>query len=316
MRTTICNRTLLATFGKEQRKGELSMSKIYLENFHCQPRRDTSARLQANNPVLCDGEMGVVTDGTDTEWLKVGDGVTPWNQLPYKKGPKGDKGNKGDKGERGEPAITDQTYSATSENAQSGKAVAELEKTLSEKTDYKTLPVLTELIIGDQSKNADGVYLLKAGSPVRYVNFQIKDTTVKKVTKTEQCDADITVIGDAIVSLCTVSTQFKGTPLENGAYMSGGVADKTTCCITAAKYGVDNEKAAPILCVEQKITKILNAVGYVGGSVVAHHFYHTDYSLKVQDYASTDYVDNKIGDIDEALDNIIALQNSYIGGDS
>ena len=109
------------------------MSKIFLENFHYQPRRDTAAQWQANNPVLCDGEIGIVTDGTATEWLKVGDGTTPWNQLPYKKGPKGekgdtgaqgDKGDKGDKGERGLPAVTDQTYSPTSQNAQSGRAVA------------------------------------------------------------------------------------------------------------------------------------------------------------------------------------------------
>lgn len=109
------------------------MSKIYLENFHYQPRRDTAAQWQANNPVLCDGEIGIVTDGTTTEWLKVGDGTTPWNQLPYKKGPKGEKGDtgaqgekgdKGEKGERGFPAVTDQTYSPTSQNAQSGRAVA------------------------------------------------------------------------------------------------------------------------------------------------------------------------------------------------
>lgn len=109
------------------------MSKIYLGNFHYQPRRDTAAQWQANNPVLCDGEIGIVTDGTTTEWLKVGDGTTPWNQLPYKKGPKGEKGDtgaqgekgdKGEKGERGFPAVTDQTYSPTSQNAQSGRAVA------------------------------------------------------------------------------------------------------------------------------------------------------------------------------------------------
>ena len=32
--------------------------------------------------------------------------------------------------------------------------------------------------------------------------------------------------------------------------------------------------------------------------------------------ATYDYVDTKIGDIDTALDNIIALQNSYIGGNA
>ena len=164
------------------------MSKIYLEDFHFQPRRDTAENWNKDNPILHDGEFGVVTDSTDENWLKVGDGVTPWKQLPFKKGPKGDtgakgdkgdaftysdftaeqlaalkgekgdkgeqgnkgdkgdtgatgakgekgdkgetgatgaKGEKGDKGDPGEDAATDQVYSPTSENAQSGKAVAE-----------------------------------------------------------------------------------------------------------------------------------------------------------------------------------------------
>ena len=149
------------------------MSKIYLEGFHFQPRRDTAENWNKDNPILCDGEFGVVTDSTDENWLKVGDGVTPWKQLSFKKGPKGDtgvkgdkgdafaysdftaeqlaalkgekgdkgeqgnkgdkgdtgavgaKGEKGDKGDPGKDAVTDRAYSPTSENAQSGKAVAE-----------------------------------------------------------------------------------------------------------------------------------------------------------------------------------------------
>lgn len=41
------------------------------------------------------------------------------------KGDKGPQGEKGDKGDAGKDALTDQTYNAESENAQSGKAVAE-----------------------------------------------------------------------------------------------------------------------------------------------------------------------------------------------
>lgn len=140
------------------------MSKIYLEYFHFQARRDTAENWNTNNPILCDGEFGVVTDSADENWLKVGDGSTAWKQLPFKKGPKGEKGDKGDqgiqgiqgskgdkgdtgpqgiqgiqgvkgdkgdtgvkgdKGDPGEDAVIDQAYSPTSENAQSGKAVAE-----------------------------------------------------------------------------------------------------------------------------------------------------------------------------------------------
>ena len=162
-------------------------------------RSDSAENWESENPVLLDGEFGVVTDGTETEWLKVGDGVTSWNNLPFKLGPtgpigpqgiqgqKGDKGDKGDTGEQGiqgiqgvkgdkgdtgqtgatgatgatgngissitllstsgtaktyritytngnhfdftvndgETPTVDQTYNPTSENAQSGKSVAE-----------------------------------------------------------------------------------------------------------------------------------------------------------------------------------------------
>jgi len=75
------------------------MSKIYLENFHFQAGRDTAENWNTNNPILCGGEFGVIIDSTDENWLKVGDGVTPWKLLPFKKGPKGNKGDKGDKGD-------------------------------------------------------------------------------------------------------------------------------------------------------------------------------------------------------------------------
>jgi hypothetical protein len=43
-------------------------------------RRGTAATAAANNVVLDDGEGGYEKD---TRRLKIGDGVTPWNNLPY-----------------------------------------------------------------------------------------------------------------------------------------------------------------------------------------------------------------------------------------
>lgn len=43
-------------------------------------RRDTAANWTATNPVLAQGEPGFETD---TDFLKVGDGVTPWSALGY-----------------------------------------------------------------------------------------------------------------------------------------------------------------------------------------------------------------------------------------
>lgn len=75
-----------------------------------QPRRGKREEWETKNPVLRAGEPGVVIDGSETEKIKFGDGVTPWNQLGWWKGPKGEKGDtgavgptgaKGDKGDRG-----------------------------------------------------------------------------------------------------------------------------------------------------------------------------------------------------------------------
>ena len=45
-------------------------------------RTDTQANWTANNPVLLEGELGLVTD--DKNLYKVGDGVTAWNDLPFR----------------------------------------------------------------------------------------------------------------------------------------------------------------------------------------------------------------------------------------
>jgi hypothetical protein len=55
-----------------------------------QLRRDTPAEWVSKNPVLKDGEPGFERG---TGKLKIGDGVTPWNSLPYaSEGPPGPVG--------------------------------------------------------------------------------------------------------------------------------------------------------------------------------------------------------------------------------
>ena len=53
-------------------------------------RSDTLENWQTENPVLLAGEPAVVTDAEDENWLKIGDGVSNWTSLPFKKGPKGE----------------------------------------------------------------------------------------------------------------------------------------------------------------------------------------------------------------------------------
>lgn len=55
-------------------------------------RRDTLSNWQVNNPVLLSGEPGYETDNGR---LKVGDGITPWNQLSYYYGATGGTGSIG-----------------------------------------------------------------------------------------------------------------------------------------------------------------------------------------------------------------------------
>ena len=45
-----------------------------------QLRNDTKANWEQYNPTLLAGELGVATD---TGLFKIGDGATPWNELPY-----------------------------------------------------------------------------------------------------------------------------------------------------------------------------------------------------------------------------------------
>ena len=65
-----------------------------------QIRRDTAATWTAINPVLASGEFAVETD---TDQMKLGDGVTAWSGLAYlTAGPQGIQGIQGIQGETGE----------------------------------------------------------------------------------------------------------------------------------------------------------------------------------------------------------------------
>ena len=48
--------------------------------FRIQIRRDTSTNWTVNNPILLEGELGYETN---TSYMKIGDGTTPWNSLNY-----------------------------------------------------------------------------------------------------------------------------------------------------------------------------------------------------------------------------------------
>lgn len=51
--------------------------------FRIRPRRDTASNWSAANPVLAEGEMAFESQLGGTFLMKVGDGTTAWNDLPY-----------------------------------------------------------------------------------------------------------------------------------------------------------------------------------------------------------------------------------------
>ena len=52
-------------------------------NARMQLRRDAEASWSSYNPVLLDGELGLVKTGLNAGRFKVGDGITAWNDLPF-----------------------------------------------------------------------------------------------------------------------------------------------------------------------------------------------------------------------------------------
>ena len=62
-------------------------------------RRGTAAQWSSANPVLADGELGLETD---TDQMKIGNGVQAWNARPYANvGPAGPQGATGSQGPQG-----------------------------------------------------------------------------------------------------------------------------------------------------------------------------------------------------------------------
>jgi hypothetical protein len=57
-------------------------------------RRDTAANWSSTNPILAEGEIGIITDGA--KGYKIGDGVTRWNALEFPANPTSVVGELGD----------------------------------------------------------------------------------------------------------------------------------------------------------------------------------------------------------------------------
>lgn len=97
------------------------MAKIYADaRFGI--RSDTLENWLESNPVLEDGEPSYVKNADGEDWLKIGDGVTAWRDLPYRKGPKGESVDKNEVADILRPDI----------NSQIDKALGDIDAALDE----------------------------------------------------------------------------------------------------------------------------------------------------------------------------------------
>ena len=187
------------------------------------------------------------------------------------KGDKGPQGEKGDKGDAGKDAVTDQTYNAESENAQSGKAVAE--------AIANTAVLKTQLAFTAQARKVpqynDG-RRIQTDTPVnsqdcvnkQYIdnNYYTKDEVdnleaVKSISFKDYDGTDYTEIKDPYGTVVLALSDQEST------------VDVKDCWLTNVRYPVDSTDAA---------TK-----GYVGDAVA-----NAVGSVDLSNYYTKDEVNN------------------------
>ena len=206
------------------------MAKIYCKSSYLL-RRDTAANWSAKNPILREGEEGYETD---TGKRKVGDGTTEWNNLKYDSGivdqiytPDSENAQSGkavseavsDKQdslvsgtniktinnqsilgsgnitiEGGSDVEVDQNYNPTSENAQSGKAVAQAVAIEQNRADNTFANAL-------KGNKSDTAMLLDDVSPVTHdMGVKVRKVNLFDVSKIQSKNG-ITNNGDGTLTL-------------------------------------------------------------------------------------------------------------------
>lgn len=171
---------------------------------------------------------------------------------------------------------TDQTYTPTSANAQSGIAVAEA---VSSKADKLT--ELTELILGDDTPT--GYFILKKGARVNDVEKYYSDGSTQNSKYSMTYDIDI------LIEIYRTQVSEDGSYEIYVKHFSG-----------YTKY----------------VKKPTSVSGLTHTGTMTLISYASKVSVEEAITEAKGYTDTKIGDIDTALDGIIALQNSYIGGNA
>lgn len=175
------------------------------------PRHDTLENWQRKNPILLEAEPSYIIDGEDGKKIKFGDGVTPWNDLPYLSS---NINNGGD-------ITVDQTYNPDSENAQSGKAVAEAVAIEQKRSDNTFANAL-------KSSKSGSAILIDDISPVTHeMSVKISSDTVTDLTavKVTRCGKNLIPLPYSQLPIGTTTLNgIEFTVYEDGSILMNGTA--------------------------------------------------------------------------------------------
>lgn len=165
-------------------------------------RRDTAANWSSTNPILAEGEIGIITDGA--KGYKIGDGLTRWNALEFPANPTSVVGELGDS----EVAVINQTTTTSYINsllANDVNVVRSLEASdnmLSGSSDFIS------------SNIVDTLTIIASETQVPIVNYDKSlSNSIQSLWCTVQEDRYYHVVGDIEVTVpMSIITGWSGVP--------------------------------------------------------------------------------------------------------
>ena len=283
-------------------------------------RSDSTENWEKENPMLLAGEHGVVTDSNvPYQREKIGDGITAWNDLGWYHGP------------AGKDAVTDLKYNPKSENAQSGiavnQAVQEMASALSVGVSRKIVNKLPAI----QEAEENVIYMVLKNNPetgnwydeymfiptlqgehsgITVTNASWEETETPFILKRATClrweNDDDTVY----------NYEFKGwdnsgveTTISFTLPLNTDVNRDFSIYIDFPSLYADFTilSKTEISARVYSLYDFSNPYELIGNTSV-------DLSDVLYGYATTDYVDEAIGDIESALDELHIYAQSLISG--
>lgn len=279
---------------------------------HMKQRRDTAVNWQAQNPVLLDGEIGIVTDQPDR--YKVGDGVTAWNALPLR----GFDGNIVQTTGTSRTAVMSQAavsqsleyledHTVTPEQLAEAVAVLATKEELSEKQDT--------LISGKNIKTLNGESLLGSGNIELDLSEYAKQADLETLTAEVIANEEVTAaalndLNDKIAETAsggqsiTIDSDFSTTsenPVQNKV-VTAGLSEKQDTLVSGTSI------------------KTINGESLLGSGNLVVVTDLSEYATKAEVAANKTAADNAVSALSEtvtanktAADNAISALGTRVG---